>query len=168
MENFIFIGGAFLVVCLVIAGFLRTNDGPVEAMSKIDPHIEELETHLAAPIQQVRLRSRTSNSTYPVLRFVAGCFRILGWLLVAAAAVELFVILTDLATSHSINNGALLWFLTGPFLLGLLLSTVLLALGCIGYAEILRLFIDMSLNTALVAEILQRSEVLNRNPMYRT
>jgi hypothetical protein len=93
-------------------------------------------------------------SKYPLLRFVTVCLHIIGWMLILLGAVGMLLIFLILTEAH-LQQIPLLSALSLPVLGPLTLSVLLLGLLCIACGELIRVFVEIALNTRVLLEIVR-------------
>jgi hypothetical protein len=96
-------------------------------------------------------------ASYPILRFIGGCFAVLGWISLIAAildAAAMFLVFG--ATNIQTNGLSLLSALATPFLLGIAIGALVSGLVCLALSQLIRLFLDIGYNVALIARATSR------------
>ncbi len=107
-------------------------------------------------------RQVIQQRAYPLLRFIAACLKVLGWIFIAVAAIALVVILVVVAVAYSEHNPFINAF-SVPVLVSFAVATVVLGLLCVALSELVRVFVDIALNTGQLLQV-ALTIAANKNP----
>jgi hypothetical protein len=164
---FVYLIAAGFVICGIIIVFAFKDGSSSAANPTASPQQK------AAPPTQLASTPTVSNHTltvpvsqpstliyqsanYSVLRFVSACMRLLGWIVVALSAFLFLVLLMILLAVQSSNGPSFISFVSTPILVPLVMGSLIVGLTCVGFGELIRVFLDIALHTAYISSLLTR------------